>query len=480
MTLNQHQNRQKQTEQHRYQQLASKIRQQIDKQRWVSGERLPSIRRLSELNQLSKNTVIQALHTLEAEGIVEARPKMGYFVSVRHRQIPPRAPKHVRLKPTVVEVPDLFQDIMMRSAAFDVFPGGTETNPSAHLVSLNRHLGRALRHKPQNKAMYYDAPLGLETLRFQIKERYRGIGLNLTTTDFCITSGCQHALFLALMVSCQPGDNVAVESPAFYGVLQLLQRLRLNAIEIPSSPSDGIDVEAISKAAKDWKVKACVVTPAYATPTGACIPDNHKKRLVELANRYDMTIIEDDIYGDLCFGDRPLPVKAFDSEERVILCGSFSKSLSRDLRIGWVAGGRLHNEITRLKLVTQLASNQSAQQGLSSFIAEGHYRRHLYQYRQTLKRQRDQLVQSLRNEWSETTRFSIPDGGLSLWVQLDKSIDTALLYQKALKRDIILTPGALFTTDARFKNYLRLSFSHPTENERLEAIRILGEIIRAE
>lgn len=460
-----------------YQQLARKLLEQIDQQRWLPGEKLPSIRQLAELNQLSKNTVILALQTLEADGVVEARPKTGYFVSARLEQAPPRNPKDTQIKPSVVDVPDLFQDIMMRSAAFDVLPNGPRIQPSSHLVKLNRHLGRALRSHSQSRAMYYDAPMGSEDLRFQIKEHYRNIGLNLATSEYCITSGCQHALFLALMVSCQPGDTVAVESPAFYGVLQLLQRLKLNVIEIPSLSSTGIDIEALSEALQQWQIKACVVTPAFATPTGACIPQENKQRLVSLANQYGMAIIEDDIYGDLCFGERPLPLKAFDSEERVILCSSLSKSLSRDLRVGWIAGGRWHKEITRLKLVNQLASNQATQQGLASFIAEGSYRRHLYQYRQVLKHQRDQLVQGLKGYWLDSIRFSIPEGGLSLWVELDEQVNTTEAYQKALQRKIVLTPGALFSADDRFKNYLRLSFCHPCVGERLEAVKVLGDVL---
>ena len=463
--------------QYRYEQLAKSIKKQIKDNRWLVGERLPSIRQLSDLNQLSKNTVIQALHLLEAEGILEARPKKGYFVLARHQLTPPSSPKNVQLKPIAVEVPDLFQNIMMRSAAFDVFPGGPQPQATSHLVSLNRHLGRALRSQPQKKAMYYDEPLGHEQLRFQLSEHYRSIGLGLDSSDLCITSGCQQALFLALMACCQPGDNVAIESPAFYGVLQLSQRLKLNVIEIPASSTNGIDIDVLKEAAKKWEIKACVVTPAFATPTGASIPELNKQQIIELANQYDMTVIEDDIYGDLCFGERPQPLKSFDTEGRVILCSSLSKSLSRDLRVGWVAGGQWHKDILRLKLLTQLASNQSTQQGLTSFLAEGYYRRHLYQYRQMLRRQRDQLVQSLRVEWPGVIRFSIPDGGLSLWIELDKCINTTAIYQEAIKQDIVLTPGALFATDKRFKNYLRLSFAHPTEGKRLNAIQTLGKLI---
>jgi DNA-binding transcriptional MocR family regulator len=188
-------------------------------------------------------------------------------------------------------------------------------------------------------------------------------------------------------------------------------------------------------------------------------------------------LIEDDIYGDLCFGDRAKPIKALDTEEQVILCSSFSKSLSRDLRVGWIAGGRWHQKITRLKLVTQLASNQSTQQGLAGFMAEGHYRRHLYFYRQILKRQRDQLILCLQKYWPLTIRFSIPDGGLAIWVQIDQNLNTGLFYQKALEVGIVLTPGALFSASDHYRNYLRLSFAHPTVASREMAIRKLGTIL---
>jgi DNA-binding transcriptional MocR family regulator len=462
---------------YQYQLITDSLLKNIAEHRWVAGEKLPSIRQLSEQYQISKNTVIHALYDLEAAGLIEARPKTGYFVKVLLQQKNPTRLKPLTLMPKAVSMPVLFYDIMQRGAAFDILPTSPETQPSSHLVKLNRHLSKAQRNHTQNNAMHYDAPLGSEELRFQIKEHYRSIGLNLTVDDFCITAGCQNALFLALMVSCQPGDNVAVESPAFYGVLQLLEQLQLNVIEIPSSTTKGFDPQELDKALQKWQIRACIVTPAFATPSGASMPVEQQQQLIDMSNLHDITLIEDDIYGDLCFGDRAKPIKALDTEEQVILCSSFSKSLSRDLRVGWIAGGRWHQKITRLKLVTQLASNQSTQQGLAGFMAEGHYRRHLYFYRQILKRQRDQLILCLQKYWPLTIRFSIPDGGLAIWVQIDQNLNTGLFYQKALEVGIVLTPGALFSASDHYRNYLRLSFAHPTVASREMAIRKLGTIL---
>lgn len=462
---------------YQYQLVSNSLEQKIAEQRWMAGEKLPSIRQLSIEYEVSKNTVIHALSNLEAAGLIEARPKTGYFVKALVQHKHPSKLLAPALTPKAVSLPVLFYDIMQRGAAFDILPNSPASDPSNHLLTLNRHISKAHRSHSQNKAMHYDIPLGCEALRFQIKEHYRAIGLNLNAEDYCITGGCQNALFLALMVSCQPGDNVAVESPAFYGVLQLLEQLQLNVIEIPSSSTTGLNPDDLEKALHTAIIRACIVTPAFATPSGACMPISKQQQLLDLANRHDVTLIEDDIYGDLCFAERSKPLKSLDTQERVILCSSFSKSLSRDLRVGWIAGGRWHSKITRLKLVTQLANNQSTQQGIAGFMAEGHYRRHLYFYRQILKRQRDQLIHCLQKYWPQSTRFSIPTGGLAIWVQLEKQVDCRELYRRALAEGIVITPGVLFSAFEYYQNYLRLSFSHPTVGRREVAMGKLSEFI---
>ena len=463
--------------QYQYEIMARELEGKIREKIWIGGEKLPSIQKLTEQYQLSKNTVIHALHDLEASGLIEARPKTGYFVTRLFAQKSPKQIESATLAPMAVSLPGLFNDIMQRGAAFDILPDSPSNPPSNHIVTLNRYLNRAQRNHAQRKIMHYDQPLGSLDLRFQIKEHYRSVGLNITAADYCITAGCQNALFLALMASCQPGDNVAIESPAFYGVLQLLEQLQLNVIEIASSSTTGLDPHELENALQKWRIRACIVSPSFATPSGANMPAEHKKQLIELANRYDMTLIEDDIYGDLGFNERPPPLKAYDTQDRVILCGSLSKSLSRDLRLGWVAGGRWHSQISRLKLVTQLAHNQSIQQGVQAFMAEGHYRRHLSFYRQVLKRQRDQLIVCLQRYWPQSIRFSIPQGGLAMWVQVEPQVDTAQLYHQALHQGMVLTPGALFSASAYYQNYLRLSFAHPTVGARENAMRKLGEML---
>ncbi|WNC71359.1 PLP-dependent aminotransferase family protein [Thalassotalea psychrophila] len=462
---------------HLFQSLVAYIESKIKQQMWLAGDKLPSIRVLSFEHNVSKNTAIRALIELEMRGIIEAKAKVGYFVCQdKPKNLLPEQ-LYPKLTPTEVAVPSIFYDIMLRSAAFDILPKSTEQSMSSHLIELNRHIGRALRNTSHNATMYYDAPLGQESLRIQISERYRLRNLNLHHDDFCITSGCQHSLFLALLVTCKPGDNVAVESPAFYGVLQLLEQLKLNVIEISASAEFGLDLLELEKALVNWKIKACIVTPTFATPSGAEMPGTARQQLVNFANQYDFAIIEDDIYGELSFSKVVAPLKSLDTYNRVILCSSFSKSLSRDLRIGWIAAGRWQNNVVRLKLISQLASCQTQQQGIATFISSGNYRRHLDFFTTVLEHQRNQLVSALQKHWPKDIRFTVPLGGIALWVELDKNIDTEKLYNEAIKQDIVITPGNLFSISNYYRNYIRLSFNHPTVGKRLKAIIELGNIL---
>lgn len=462
---------------YRYQQLENWLLKRLQEQRWLAGERLPSIRNLCEQQSVSKATVLHAYQRLEALGLVESRPKAGYFVLKPNSQTPaPRQSKSIS-PPIPVTVSEVFADIMARSAAFDILPDLQAGEPPVGITILNRSLGRALRHQRGNGSQYYDKPAGDPRLREQLALHYNRRGYPCEADNFCITSGCQNSLFLALMATCEKGDVVAVESPGFYGVLQMLEQLELNVVEIPSSATEGMDMDALEEALKQWNIRACVVSPAYATPSGALMPEHARQKLLFLADQYELAVIEDDIYADTSFSQRPEPLKALDQSNRVILCSSFAKSLSRDLRLGWIDGARWQQKIQRLKLVTQLASSRYLQQGLAEFMQDGEYMAHLRRQRVALRQRRDGLIQLLRQHWPEGIRYSQPDGGLALWVELPNQQDTLSIYQSALKAGIVITPGSLFSVSGQYSNCIRLSFAHNWEQKRTQALVQLGQIL---
>lgn len=457
----------------KFEQLANLLQQKITEGHWQVGDKLPSIRQLARDFSLAKNTVISALQLLESHAWITAIPKSGFVVQRRVDFIPPQTPLFEAIKPSKVDVPELLQDVIARGAAFDIKPSEPLETEHSTVIKLHRAINRHMRTQSTRKSLYYGDPLGLDELRAQIALHYARLGTASSASELSITAGCQHGLLLALMATCSPGDNVMIESPGFYGVIQLLNELGLHSVEVPCHSISGIDLDKAEYVLSKYNIKACVVTPAFSTPTGACMPDEHKQRLVALANQYDFAVIEDDIYGDLGFDFRPTPIKAFDTENRVILCSSFSKSTSRDLRIGWIMAGRWQKRVQRLKLVSHLAGNQAIQEGLNEYIASGDFLRYLRIRAQQLKQQRDALVNVLVHLWPEDVRFTHPQGGLSLWLELPAHVDTLALYQTALKHHIVLTPGNLFSSQNDFSRFLRLSFCHPMTSGRIAAIQYL-------
>ncbi len=461
----------------RYLQLEAWLLQGIKDRRWRLGERLPSIRTLCREHAVSKATVQHALQRLEAQGLLEARPKAGYFVALQPATV--RQPiSRVRVAaPTPVTVSDLLLDIMGRSAAFDLRPDLDAGELPPGIVALNRSIARSLRRQKGDAFQYYDEPAGDVGLREQLALHLSRRGCSAEPEQLCTTSGCQHALFLALMASCQRGDVVAVESPGFYGAMQLIEQLDLQVVEVPTSSESGMDIDALEAVLQRWKVRACIVSPAFATPGGALMTDRAKKRLLALAEQYDLAVIEDDIYADTALGPVPDPLKALDVDDRVILCSSFSKCLSRDLRLGWVSGARWHARILHLKLVTQLASSRYLQQGVAEFMADGNFAAHLRRQRSRLRERRDHLL-TLLQAWPGSVRASTPLGGLAVWVELPETVDTLAAYPEALKQGIVMTPGPLFSASGQFKNCLRISFAHPWDEARVEVLNRLPELLQ--
>ena len=475
-----------------YRRLEQQLRDEIERGQRPAGSRMPSIRQLSRERGLSKSTVLSCYDRLEADGLIQARPRSGYFVATDKQRLPaglkPATTSNPDPRPAPVSAAQVMVDLMDRGAAFDLIvsnESSTERPAAARPDSgndvLKRTLARAVRHQSAQQQRRYDSTAGLATLRQLLCQRLALGASRVDPDQLLISGGCQNALMLALMACCQPGDIVAVESPGFYGVLQLIEALGLQVLELPSSAEHGLSPEALALALGHWPIKALVVSPSYATPTGACMPDSHKQQILSLCRAQQVAIIEDDIYGELGFGlQRPRTLHSFDDSGSVLLCGSFSKSLSRDLRLGWIAPGRYFERVKKLKLVTSLASSQALQQGLVYFLEAGSYDRHLRIRRQQLQQQYRQLQDLIEQHLPMAERISRPQGGLSLWLEFPDTINTLKLYHQALAQRVILTPGRLFTTQERYLNALRLSFAHPWDAPRVAALSRLGLLLEGQ
>lgn len=455
----------------RYQQLANTLLNDIHQGRWQAGDMLPSVRQLMQHWQLSRATVLHALSELELQGYIHAQPRRGYFVNARDSQAHNNAQQTPEAAPRLFSINDVVHDVMLKGAAFDLLPSESrfDTRPPA-LELLHRAISRAMRHGKGAQHQHYEEPAGLLELRETLASRLRQQGTNTVASDITVTQGCQHALLLALKSCTQAGDVVAVESPGYFGTLQLLQELGLQVLELPCHPITGLAVAEVADALTRWQIKALVLTPSFATPTGALMPLEARQQLAQLAKQHQLTLIEDHIYAELAFNGETLPPMLAFAPQHTLLCGSFSKSLSRDLRLGYITGPAFSKRLPHLKQITSLASSRFIEQGVDDFIRRGDYDRHLRREIQTLRVQRNALVELLQRTF-EDGQYSIPEGGLCIWLSLNPHIDTLALYQQARREGIVITPGTMFTSQpGLYRHCLRLSFAHPWSAPRRQAL----------
>ncbi len=464
----------------RYEQLAKELACLISDGTLRSGERLPSVRHLAEQKRLSVSTVVQALRCLESRGMVEARPQSGFFV--RQHVAPHPAPVS---RPT----PDAAMKVDVTQRLVQVLQSGMQPGiaplaaalPAPQLLpvsALHRLYAGVARRHPQLLAGSSHVFMNDPSLVRQLVKRSLVWGGPLDGDEIIITNSCTEALGLCLRAVTQPGDTVAVESPAYYLMLQLLESMGLKALEIPCDPRSGLSIEAFDLASRQGRVAACLLVANASNPLGSLMPDENKQRLARLAAERGVAIIEDDIYGDLHFGNqRPWPIKSFDSTGNVMLCGSFSKSLSPSLRIGFVAAGRYRASVALQKTITSGASNPITQKVLAEYLSSSAYDRHLRSLRRAYQQQVDSLRQAVVRYFPAATRLTDPQGGFVLWVELPDEIDTTALHGRAIKEGVAFVPGELFSASGMYRNCLRLNGGNPYTVEIEAAVRTLGRLI---
>jgi len=461
-----------------YEKVGSEISALIEGGTYRAGDRLPSIRQLSSKFSVSINTVMQAYAVLEDRRIIAARPQSGYYVCARAPEIrEERLPRKVLLTPSKVTISDLCQQVIRNMMDKSLLPLGSAIPHASHLPveKLSRIMAGELRRFGKESAGYMMPP-GSERLRTQIAKRSILAGFSVRPDQVLITSGCVEAVLLALRATCRAGDTIAVESPFYFNFLQLVAEMGLKALEIPSTMKEGISIEALRYAIEQNRISACLVIPNFGNPLGNLMPDERKRELVDLLAEHNIPLIEDDIYGDLIFGnERPIAAKAFDRKGLVIYCSSFSKTIAPGYRVGWTIGGRFQGEMERLKMMINLATASPTQLALAEFLATGGYDHHLRTIRRIYARNISVMTDLVVRHFPAGTSMSRPRGGFILWVELPQGTDSLALYHKATEEGISITPGPLFSLSGKFGNYIRLSAAY--FDEKVErAIETLGRL----
>ena len=466
----------------RYEALAADVAASIANGTLKPGDRLPSVRQASSSRHVSAATVFQAYYLLEARGLIRARDRSGYYVADGVKVLPPEpdttSQPDGEARPVVIS--ELVLGILESAMSRDVVPLGSAF-PSPALFPFDR-LGRATATAVQHIdpwATVNDLAPGNNALRQQIALRYLVDGIHVGADQIIVTNGAMEALNLCLSAVCTPGDTVLVESPCFYVCLQALERLGLHAVEVPTDPREGVDLQALETSIRRHRPSACWVMTNFQNPLGASMPESKKRALVELISRYRVPLVEDDVYGELYYDNRrPVPTKAFDTEGWVMHCSSFSKTLAPGYRVGWTSPGRFLREVTYQKLTTSLATSLPAQAGIARYLQRGSHERHLRGLRLALRKARDQYIEVISRCFPPGTKVSRPAGGYFLWVELPGAVDALTLHRKAMTAGISVAPGPMFSASRGFASCVRINYGHPL-NARIEAaLHEVGRVAR--
>ena len=466
----------------RYERFADDIAELIRSGVLGPGQRVPSVRYASQTHGVSPSTVFQAYYLLERRGLIRARPRSGYFVNAHApRPFSEPQPQAPASESTDVDVSGLVFSILDSIKDPHTVPFGSAF-PSPTLFPLQR-LSRSLASASRAmdpRMVVTDLSPGNPQLRRQIALRYMVAGLMLPMEELLITNGALEALNLCLQAVTQPGDLVAIEAPAFYACLQVLERLKLKAVEITVHPREGMDLGVLAQTLEKHPVKAVWCMTNFQNPVGASMPEAKKQELVELLRRHQVPLIEDDVYAELYYSQQaPKPAKAFDTEGLVMHCGSFAKSLAPGYRIGWVAAGRFAQKIERLKLMTSLCASMPAQAAIADYLQHGGYDRHLRKLRYALEGQQANMLAAIARHFPAQTRASQPSGGYFLWLELPEQMDALKLFHMALAQGISIAPGPIFSPTRRFGNCIRLNYGSPWGDGAEQAMETLGRIVRS-
>ncbi len=451
---------------------------------------MPSLRNLMRQHQVSLSTALQLSRQLEDEGWLEARPRAGYFVRTpMRRSLAPVAEPMPRATPDPAQYVGIHarvSEFVAQRRSQEIKHNFAEARCAPELYpmhELKTAAARALRQHP-NLLVNTCPARGLPEFRQVLAQRALHWGMSLSPDEIQVTHGCIEALNIALRAVAQPGDTIAVESPTFYGLLQVLESLGMRAVEIPTSPVTGMAIDALDFALRTYPdIKAVVVVPHLQNPLGSIMPLAHKRRLLELCTQHDIALIEDDTYSELMNeqamqAQAPQAIKALDQYGQVIYCASLHKILAPGLRLGWISAGRWHARVEMLKYAQTRSNDLLPQLAAGEFIASNAYDRHLRQLRTRLKLQREQTAEAIATYFPAQTRMNMPDGGLALWVEMPQPLASQAVFNAALREQILVAPGQLFSNSQHVVHYLRINCGWPFDAHVEQGLQRLGKIIR--
>ncbi|WP_019027337.1 PLP-dependent aminotransferase family protein [Colwellia piezophila] len=463
-----------------YQQVIDFIEHQQKIGALQPGDKLPSLRKLSRQFEISVPTVKQAYIELERQGRVSARPQSGYYLqAVQARTLQPRPAKWAQCKPAEVQGRSMIEQVHAAVHLPDTVALGISNPIQAH--PPDKALARLMRSvlsKVSEKAVSYGPVTGDAKLRMQLAFRYQDQGVEVNPADIVITNGAQEALSIALQCVAKRGDIIAIESPCFFGIIELIETLGMKALEVYTCTEDGVGLDELSVAISQHNITACLFSTAINNPLGSMKSDEQRQAMVTLLEQHDIPLIEDDVYSEIYFTDKkPKPAQLYSEKGLVMTCSSFSKTAAPGYRIGWLLPGKFEEQAKRIKRAQSASTPMLQQWTLNEYLLSGDYDRHLCVLRKTLAYNCERMRALIAEYFPKEVCISKPQGGSVLWLRCQSHVNTSAFFQQALAQGVSFAPGAVFSPSGKYQNYMRVSYGVKWGQDVENAIKTLGALV---
>ncbi len=433
------------------------IQKQIASRQTAPGVKLPSIRNTAKRMRVSKSTVVDAYERLVAEGIILSRPGSGFYIA---GHLPPFS-----LTDTGPSLDPAIDPLWLTRQSLDdqkqLLKPGCGWLPDTWMPEADiRRFLRQMARDPSANLTHYSSPHGLPALRQLLSRRLADKAIQAHPTQIVLTESGTQSIDLLCRFLTEPGDVVMIDDPCYFNFHALLRAHRIKIVSVPYSPT-GPDLAVFEQTLKENSPRLYITNSAIHNPTGATLSPTTAHRVLKLAERHDLLIIEDDIFAD--FEHEPAPrLAAFDGLDRVIHIGSFSKTLSAAVRCGFIAARKdWIEEIVDLKLATSFGGGSFSAELTLSLLNDGAYRRHMSGLRNRLADARGKVSNQLQaiglTPWLE------PKAGMFLWCQLPENLDAADVARAAITNGMVLAPGNAFSITQSASNFLRFNVAQMSD-----------------
>tara|TARA_Y100001960_G_scaffold328493_1_gene417391 strand:- start:102 stop:1478 length:1377 start_codon:yes stop_codon:yes gene_type:complete len=454
-----------------YKTLAGQFIHDIESGKLIEGNRMPSLRQLSKQQSVSMSTAVSCYQELESQGWIHARPQAGYFVSPRPSKH--NTPKWARFVSQVTTVNQSFSIHSPHNGPLGV--SSTDLDATA-LNELERSFRRASK-RLGNRLNQYPSTQGDPSLLNALCVHFSKLGLHTTPEELVITSGCMPAIKASLEACTKVGDAIAISSPCFSGILDLLGQMGRKIVEIPSL-DDGIDLTQLEEHLREGVVQAGIFCTSHMNPQGITMSAQQKQTLAHLANRYQIPIIEDDVYLELSYSDHtPLPAKSYDHGGYILWCGSVSKSLSPSYRLGWCLPGRYIDSYRQHHTASCFGVSLPIQLAIADFIESGHYAKQVKRRRNKLLKLKHDYLRYLSDHLPEQVNISDPQGGMVLWLQVP-NLNTHKFNEFLDGSNIDIRLGQLFSTLSLYNDCVRINIGFELSDSVKEELTHLIDAIQ--